>query len=99
MVNFYWLQQAVHIARALIQVWQDKCYAEPGFVLMDEPTSSLDLAQEMKILKILQKEVNKGLGALIVFHDLNLAAHVSDRIAILSAGGSCIWKPKRSYDC
>jgi len=79
-------QQAVHIARALIQVWQDKCYTEPRFVLMDEPTSSLDLAQEMKILKILQKEVNKGLGALIIFHDLNIAAHVSDKIAILAAG-------------
>ena len=51
------------------------------------PHPVLDLAQEMKILKILQKEVNKGLGALIVFHDLNLAAHVSDRIAILSAVG------------
>ena len=79
-------QQAVHIARALIQVWQDKCYTEPRFILMDEPTSSLDLAQEMKILKILRKEVNKGLGALIIFHDLNIAAHVSDKIAILSAG-------------
>ena len=79
-------QQAVHIARALIQVWQEKYYVEPRFVLMDEPTSSLDLAQEMKILKILRKEVNKGLGVMIIFHDLNIAAHVSDKIAVLSAG-------------
>ena len=79
-------QQRVHIARALMQIWQQKAYSDPRFLLLDEPTSGLDLAHEMKVLEILKSEVKKGLGVMVVFHDLNLTAHFADKVALLSEG-------------
>lgn len=79
-------QQRVHIARALIQIWQEKAYLDPRFLLLDEPTSNLDLVHEIKILEILKAEVKKGLGVMVIFHDLNLTAHFADRVALLSEG-------------
>ena len=79
-------QQRVHIARALIQIWQEKFYSDPRFLLLDEPTSSLDLAHEIQVLEILRAEVKKGLGVMIVFHDLNLTAHFADKVALISGG-------------
>ena len=79
-------QQRVHIARALIQIWQEKTYSNPRFLLLDEPTSSLDLAHEIKVIEILKEEVRKGLGVLAIFHDLNLTAHFADRVALLDEG-------------
>ena len=79
-------QQRVHIARALVQIWQEKSYADPRFLLLDEPTSSLDLAHEIQVLEILRAEVKKGLGVMVVFHDLNLTAHFADKVALISRG-------------
>ena len=79
-------QQRVHIARALVQIWQEKSYPDPRFLLLDEPTSSLDLAHEIQVLEILRAEVKKGLGVMVVFHDLNLTAHFADKIALISEG-------------
>ena len=79
-------QQRVHIARALLQIWQEKSYSDPRFLLLDEPTSSLDLKHEIKVLEILGEEVKKGLGVMVVFHDLNLTAHFADKVALISGG-------------
>ena len=79
-------QQRVHIARALVQIWQEKSYLDPRFLLLDEPTSSLDLAHEIQVLEILRAEVKKGLGVMVVFHDLNLTAHFADKVALVSEG-------------
>ena len=79
-------QQRVQIARALIQIWQKESYSNPRFLLLDEPTSSLDLAHEIKVIKILKEEARKGLGVMVIFHDLNLTAHFADRVAILKEG-------------
>ena len=79
-------QQRVHIARALIQIWQEKAYLDPRFLLLDEPTSNLDLAHEIKVLEILKAEVKRGLGVMVIFHDLNLTAHFANKVALLSEG-------------
>ena len=79
-------QQRVHIARALIQIWQEKAYSDPRFLLLDEPTSNLDLAHEIKVLEILKAEVKRGLGVMVIFHDLNLTAHFATKVALLSEG-------------
>ena len=72
-------QQRVLIARAMAQ--------EPGALLFDEPTSSLDIAHQLEVMDIVRSEVNdRRISAVIVIHDLNLAARFADRIAILHEG-------------
>lgn len=78
-------QQRVQLARILAQIWDD----QPGgrYLLLDEPTSSLDLAHQHLTLKIARKLSRENTGVLVVLHDLNLAAHYADRIYLMKNGG------------
>lgn len=71
--------QRVIIAKALAQ--------NPDIILLDEPTSHLDINHQMEIVKLLE-ELNKKQGTTIVLviHDINLAARYSDRILLLNEG-------------
>jgi len=71
--------QKVLIAKALAQ--------EPKILLMDEPTSNLDLRHQLDVLKIIGEIVRgKKVSALMAMHDLNLASRFSDRIVLLKKG-------------
>lgn len=78
-------RQRVHVARVLAQVWE-----EPGndvrYLLLDEPTASLDLAHQHHTLDTLRQFATQGVGVLAVLHDLNLAAQFADRIVVLRDG-------------
>jgi iron complex transport system ATP-binding protein len=78
-------QQRVQLARALAQVWGG---AEPAarFLLLDEPTASLDLRHQAALLGIVRDFAEGGGGVLMILHDLNLAAAIADRIALMRAG-------------
>lgn len=57
-------------------------------LLLDEPTSHLDLAQQIEMLKLLQQRVrDTGMTVVSVLHDLNLAARFSDHLVLLSPEG------------
>ncbi|MFF1377490.1 ABC transporter ATP-binding protein [Streptomyces sp. NPDC058308] len=68
-------RQRVLVARALVQ--------EPRILVLDEPTNHLDVRHQVELLSFLR---GSGLTVLTALHDLNLAAQVCERIAVLGAG-------------
>ena len=79
-------QQRVQFARALLQVGGLSKTGDDRFLLLDEPTSNMDVAYELNLLN-LAKEVRKtGVGVIVVLHDLNLAARFSDQIILMNSG-------------
>ncbi|MGW2611838.1 ABC transporter ATP-binding protein [Streptomyces mirabilis] len=73
------LLQRVMIAAALA--------AEPRLLLADEPTTALDVTTQQEVMAILDEQRRrKHLAMVLVTHDLDLAAAVTDRIAVMYAG-------------
>ncbi len=73
-------RQRVFLARALVQ--------EPRVLLLDEPTTHLDLRHQATILEVVREGIRaRGLAAVAVLHDLNLAAVTCDRLVLLASGG------------
>ncbi|MCX7819398.1 MAG: ABC transporter ATP-binding protein [Kiritimatiellae bacterium] len=71
--------QRVAIARALAQ--------QPAILLLDEPTSHLDLHQQLRIGEMLRRVAHDWpLAVLAVMHDPNLAARFADRVLVLDRG-------------
>jgi iron complex transport system ATP-binding protein len=70
--------QRVRLARALAQ--------EPGILVLDEPTASLDVRHEMELFELVRGLVDDGLAGLVITHQLNLAARFADRIVLLADG-------------
>jgi len=60
---------------------------EPEFLLLDEPTTALDLRHQFELLDLLRR-LNRERGTTIILslHDLEHAAHVADRVAVLCRG-------------
>ena len=72
------LQRAV-LGRALAQ--------EAPVLLLDEPTTSLDLGHVQQVLELVDElRVERGLTVLAAMHDLTLAAQYGDRVALMEAG-------------
>lgn len=82
-------QQRVQLARVLAQVWEIKGY--PRYVLLDEPTSNLDLAQQQMIFSLVKHACERNIGVLAIVHDLNQVVQFSDRLYFLK-GGSIVAK-------
>ena len=71
-------RQRVVIAKAIVQ--------DPNLFLMDEPTSDLDLKNQIEVMECIKNLVSKKEGdksALIAIHDINTAARFADRILLL----------------
>lgn len=78
-------KQRVHMARVLVQIWDD-CPLGARYLLLDEPTSALDPAHKQQLLEVLRERADKGIGVFIILHDINLAACYSDRIILFKNG-------------
>lgn len=72
-------QQKVLIARAIAQ--------EAGVLLLDEPTSNLDIRHQLEVMEIMTDIVRKSeISAVMAIHDLNLASRYTDRILMMNGG-------------
>jgi iron complex transport system ATP-binding protein len=71
-------RQRAWIAMALAQ--------ETDILLLDEPTTYLDLAHQLEVLELLVKLNQEGKTIIMVLHDLNHAAHYADHLIVLADG-------------
>src|SRR6185503_6322540 len=71
-------QQRVILEAALAQA--------PEALLLDEPTTSLDLQHQIGLYRILRQLCSRGVLVIAVTHDLNLAAAYCERVIMLSRG-------------
>jgi iron complex transport system ATP-binding protein len=79
-------QQRAHLARVLAQLWAAPDLGLARYLLLDEPTASLDLAHQLLVLEVARAHAAAGGGVLAVMHDLNLAAMMGDRIVAIAGG-------------
>lgn len=71
-------QQRVHIARAIAQ--------QPKVLLLDEPTSKLDLKYQLELMQLLKQITARNITIVIAIHDLNLALRFADQFVLLRKG-------------
>ncbi len=71
-------RQRVFVSRALAQ--------QPRLLLLDEPTSNLDVLHQLKVISLVRRLVDDGLTAIAAIHDLQMAARYCDRLALMKDG-------------
>ena len=72
-------RQRAHIARAICQ--------QPELILLDEPTASLDLAHQIRVMELMADlKSHNAATVVMVSHDINLAAMFADRLLLLVYG-------------
>jgi D-xylose transport system ATP-binding protein len=82
-------RQSVAIARSLI--------GEPRMVMLDEPTAALGVAQTAQVLALIKRLKERGLGVIVVSHNMADVFEVADRIYVLRLGrGEAEFDPKTS---
>jgi iron complex transport system ATP-binding protein len=79
-------RQKVMIARALAQ--------DPALIILDEPTMHLDLKHRLEVMNILRRLCRQqGITVLASLHEVDLAARVSDMVALVKEGRITQWGP------
>jgi D-xylose transport system ATP-binding protein len=71
-------RQAVAIARSML--------GEPKIVLLDEPTAALGVVQTRQILELIKRLKERGLGVIVISHNLADVFQVADKAAVLRLG-------------
>ena len=76
-------KQRVHLSRIMAQVEND---LEKKLIFLDEPLNNLDVKHQYKALEMIRKFTVKNNSAVVVLHDLNLAAQFADKILLMKSG-------------
>lgn len=71
--------------------------AQPELIIADEPTPGLDLQMAMETLIHFRELADQGTAVLLITHDIDLALHVADRIAVFYAGTIVEIAPKEDF--
>lgn len=83
-------QQRVQFARVLLQTLAARQAGEYRLLMLDEPTASLDPRHQLQLLQgVARLAREEGVAALLVLHDVNLAAQWCDQLLLL-ARGACV---------
>ena len=72
------MKQNAYLARALTQ--------NTSFILLDEPTTYLDVSRQIHLMQTLRQLARDGRGIVCVMHDLALALSFADSVAVLESG-------------
>lgn len=75
-----------HMARTLAQLWSIQALGRDGYLLIDEPTASLDLSHQRDALDAARTAAGQGAGVIAVLHDLNQALAIADDVVLMQAG-------------
>ncbi|MBR1441164.1 MAG: ABC transporter ATP-binding protein [Lachnospiraceae bacterium] len=73
-------KQRTLIARAIAQ--------EPKYLIMDEPTSYLDIRYRMELMDVIRKLADQGVTVIASLHELELALMISDRVLMINSEGA-----------
>lgn len=79
-------QQRAHFARILVQLACGEATSGPGVLMLDEPTSSLDLRHQIALVETSKQRARNGTAVIAVLHDINLAIRFADRIVVMCDG-------------
>jgi D-xylose transport system ATP-binding protein len=71
-------RQTVAIARSLL--------GSPRLVILDEPTAALGVVQTAQVLELVHRLRERGLGVIVISHNLDTVFDVADRIVVLRLG-------------
>lgn len=82
-------RQQVQIARALCQLFGSPAAPEETLLLLDEPTSSLDLPHQLHLMRVARHQARAGRLVIAVLHDVNLAMTWADTVIALHDGALC----------
>jgi iron complex transport system ATP-binding protein len=91
-------QQRAHFARVLVQLACGEAMHGPGLLLLDEPTSSLDLRHQIDLVESARRRAKGGTAVVAILHDLNLAMRFADRILLLAPGAARRDGDRRDHD-
>jgi ABC-type sugar transport system ATPase subunit len=83
-------RQAVAVARAVMQ--------DAKLVIMDEPTAALGVSQTEMVLELIETLSGRGIGVLVISHNLSDVFRVADRLAVLYLGQLVSEGPISDYD-
>ncbi len=91
------MRQRAMVAQAIV--------AGPSLIIADEPTSSLDVTLQVKIMELFKRLRDKNMSILLIAHDLGMIAHLADEVIILHQGelvekgevGKIMSGPKHDY--
>ncbi|WP_318772848.1 ABC transporter ATP-binding protein [Thermaurantiacus sp.] len=85
--------QRVHLARVLVQAEGARQAGLAPLLLLDEPTTGLDLRHQVALAQELRHRARQGITLVASLHDLALARRLADRVMLLAEGRVRAWGP------